>query len=105
VTGEQPWNRLTIDAVVAERGEIRFTPAGIPVVELLLQHRSTQVEAGLPRLVDCAVRAKVLGDRAKHLAGIAPGERIRCTGFLARRSRHGAGVQLHVQEFELLRGE
>ena len=102
---DQGLNRLTMDAVVAECSELRYTPAGIPVLELLLDHRSEQVEAGRPRRVECALRAKALGAMATALCALPAGARIRCSGFLARRARVGTSVQLHVQEFEWLRGD
>jgi primosomal replication protein N len=85
-------NRLTIVAVVAERSEIRYTPAGVPVVELALDHRSTQDEAGHPRRVECRLRAKALGETARALTAVPVGTTLRCGGFIARRHRAGTEV-------------
>src|SRR4029077_4855192 len=46
-------NRLTLDATLAQRGDLRHTPAGIPAIDCTLQHESVQAEAGGQRKVDC----------------------------------------------------
>jgi primosomal replication protein N len=35
-------NRLTLDATIAERESLRFTPAGLPALSLTLHHASEQ---------------------------------------------------------------
>ena len=95
-------NRLTIDATLAECSELRFTPAGIPALECVLSHASTQSEAGGTRRVDCEIAAIAFGDRAKALANVPTGTLLRCTGFIARRYRTGITLRLHVNEFETL---
>jgi primosomal replication protein N len=96
-------NRLVLDATLAERGDLRYTPAGIPALECVLRHASTQPEAGGERKVECELAAVAFGDPATALAGIANGTALRCKGFLARRYRTGITVALHVNEFELLK--
>ena len=83
------------------RGDLRFTPAGVPALDFELDHESMQVEAGGQRRVACELAGIAIGPVAKKLAGIAPGATIRCRGFLARRYRTGVTVALHVNEFEL----
>ena len=95
-------NRLTLDATLAERGDLRYTPAGVPALECLLKHASVQREAGGQRKVDCELAAVALGEPARALAGVAAGTALRCKGFLARRYRTGITVALHIDEFETL---
>ena len=95
-------NRLMLDATVAERGDLRYTPAGIPALECMLRHASVQAEAGGHRKVDCELAAVAFGDPAIALAKVAAGTPLRCKGFLARRYRTGITVALHVDEFETL---
>ena len=83
------------------RGDLRFTPAGVPALDFELDHESMQAEAGGERRVACELAGIAIGPVAKKLAGIAPGATIRCRGFLARRYRTGVTVALHVNEFEL----
>ena len=95
-------NRLVLDATLAERGDLRYTPAGIPAVECMLRHASTQEEAGGERKVECELAAVAFGEPARSLARVPNGTALRCRGFLARRYRTGITVAMHVNEFELL---
>jgi len=95
-------NRLTLDATLAQCSELRYTPAGIPVVECVLKHASTQPEAGGNRKVDCEIAAVAFGEPAMALARLPAGSALRCSGFIARRYRTGVSVALHVNEFETL---
>ena len=95
-------NRLVLDATLSERGELRYTPAGIPALECMLRHASIQPEAGGERIVDCELAAVAFGEPAQSMARLDNGTALRCTGFLARRYRTGITVALHVNEFELL---
>jgi primosomal replication protein N len=95
-------NRLTLDATLAERADLRYTPAGVPALECMLKHASVQREAGGMRKVDCELAAVAFGEPALALAGMADGTALRCKGFLARRYRTGITVALHIDEFETL---
>jgi len=97
-------NAMTVDARLAARADLRFTPAGIPALEFQLAHESMQIEAGGERRVACDLAAVALGPVARDLASVAVGANLRCRGFLARRYRTGMSVALHVNEFELLEG-
>ena len=98
-------NRLTLDATLAERGDLRYTPAGVPALECLLKHASVQREAGGQRKVDYELAAVALGDPARALANVLTGTALRCKGYLARRYRTGITVTLHIDEFETLDNE
>ena len=89
-------NRLTLDAILAERGDLRYTPAGIPAIDCTLQHQSVQAEAGGQRKVECEVFAVAFADVARTLARTPVGGDLRCEGFLARRYRTGVTVALHI---------
>jgi primosomal replication protein N len=98
-------NRLVLDATLAERGDLRYTPAGIPALECVLRHASVQPEAGGERKVDCELAAVAFGEPARALAKVPTGTALRCKGFLARRWRTGITVALHVNEFALIDNE
>ena len=93
-----------MDARLAARADLRFTPAGIPALDFQLAHESAQSEAGGERRVACDLAAVALGPVARNLAAVSVGANVRCRGFLARRYRTGLSVALHVNEFELLEG-
>ena len=93
-------NRLTIDALLAERGDLRYTPAGIPAIDCSLHHQSVQVEAGGDRKVECELFAVAFGDVARKLAAKPVGSAFHCEGFLARRYRTGVTVALHITNLD-----
>ena len=77
-------NKLALQAEVVQIEPLRYTPAGIPLLSIVLRHVSEQVEAGMKRKVECEVNAITLGDLA--LKGLKVGSHILATGFLAKRS-------------------
>ena len=93
-------NRLTFDALLTERGALRYTPAGIPAIECSLRHQSVQAEAGSERRVECELFAVAFGDVARKLAAIPVGSAVSCEGFLARRYRTGITVALHITHLD-----
>lgn len=93
-------NRLTFDALLTERGDLRYTPAGIPAIDCSLQHQSVQVEAGGERKVECELFAVAFGDVARELAGRPVGSALKCEGFLARRYRTGITIALHITHLD-----
>ncbi len=98
-------NRLLLDATLAERGELRYTPAGIPAIDFLLRHASRQPEAGGERAIDCELTGVAFGEPARELAALPAGSTLRCHGFLARRWRTGITLAMHVNAFELIEND
>ena len=94
-------NRLTLDATLTQRGDLRYTPAGIPAIDCTLLHASVQAEAGGQRKVECEVFAVAFGDVARKLGRAPVGGGLRCEGFLARRYRTGVTVALHITHIEI----
>ena len=93
-------NRLTFDALLAERGDLRYTPAGTPAIDCSLHHQSMQAEAGGERKVECELFAVAFGDVARRLAAMPVGSAVSCEGFLARRYRTGITVALHITHLD-----
>ena len=93
-------NRLTLDATLAARDDLRHTPVGIPALSLTLFHASEQPEAGGRRKVECELGAVAFGTVAQALAALPIGTALRCEGFLARRYRTGTTLALHIDHFE-----
>ena len=89
-------NTLILDATLAQRDPLRYTPAGIPAVDCTLQHTSTQAEAGGERKVECELHAVAFGEAALELSRLRVGGELRCEGFLARRYRTGITVAMHI---------
>lgn len=85
--------------------ELRYSPAGIPVGQFALEHRSRQTEAGLPREAYCRVGVVASGEALRgKVESLALGSLVRVTGFLSRtRNRRGESrLVLHVIEIDLI---
>jgi primosomal replication protein N len=91
-------NRLTITAVLRSKEPLRYTPAGVPILNCRLVHQSEQVEAGLPRSVSCELPAVAVGPLAGKLSASALESEIECSGFLATKRRFDT-AELHIVEF------
>jgi primosomal replication protein N len=90
-------NRVELIATVLEREPVRYTPAGLPAIELLLSHVSEVVEAGFPRRIELTIRAVALGDLALLLADKQLGTVLRTEGFLAPARKDSQKLKLHLQ--------
>jgi primosomal replication protein N len=92
-------NRVQMNATLIERTALRFTPAGIPVIEAQLQHLSDTVEAGTSRRLDFPFAVIAIGGTARQLASERLGCELALSGFLAPRSRRSTRLLVHVLEF------
>ena len=92
-------NHLVLTACIAEIDALRYTPAGLPALNLRLEHESEILEAGQARQVKAAMKAVAFGAIAERLVKQAIGSTWRFNGFLAT-PRNSKNVVLHVQEFQ-----
>jgi primosomal replication protein N len=83
---------------------LRYTPAGIPVLEMWLKHQSRQQQAGLERDVSCEIQAVLIGHDASRWAGKLAGHSIEVSGFLTQRSLRNPRLVLHIEHVELIKG-
>ena len=77
-------NQTILSARIAEAKALRYTPAGLPAIDLRLEHESEALEAGQKRQVKVEIRAVAFGTDAETLARQAVGSGFGFTGFLAR---------------------
>ena len=92
-------NLTRLTAVIAESNPLRFTPAGLPALDLRLEHESQVEEAGSQRTVRLVLKAVALGAMAERLAKQPIGSQWLFSGFLAS-PRNAQSVVLHIQEFQ-----
>jgi primosomal replication protein N len=92
-------NRVELTACIAELKALRYTPAGLPALDLRLEHESDLEEAGQKRQVKAALKAVALGALAERIGRQPVGSFWRFSGFLAT-PRNGKHVVLHIQEFQ-----
>ena len=82
---------------------LRYTPAGVPVLDVVLQHESMQEENGLQHQVKFELPAKIIGEQAQawqHKIGAM----VEVSGFLPQLSqrifRPGLRFQ-NIQEYKV----
>lgn len=90
-------NQWVLQAEVVQIEPLRYTPAGIPLLNFVLHHTSEQIEAGLKRKVECEVNAVAIGDLASN-PQIKIGKRVKVSGFLAKRSMKSTQLVMHVNQ-------
>lgn len=78
---------------------MRYTPAGMPIVNALLQHSSQQMEAGIARLTEFEVAALAAGEISGRFSEVPLGGLYRFTGFLTRKSRNSKTLVFHIIDF------
>ena len=92
-------NRLVLTAQLVERGVVRYTPAGLPALDLSLKHESEVTQDGQPRKVSMEIRARAVGQITQRVSGIEIGSTHGYAGFLGSQ-RNGRGVVFHVTELD-----
>jgi primosomal replication protein N len=98
VTSPAGINRFEVSASVVQVQSLRYTPAGIPAVNLVLEHESTVTELDTPRAVKLQFRAVAFGALAETLSRQSLEMAGRFEGFMAN-ARNGKGVVFHIQDF------
>jgi primosomal replication protein N len=92
-------NRLILAAELVERGATRYTPAGLPALDLSLKHESEVMEDKQPRKVVMTVRAVAIGGITRKVAAQALGQVATYAGFIAP-SRNAKGLVFHVTDVD-----
>jgi primosomal replication protein N len=107
----EPANQVEISGVIIELKALRYTPAGLPVVEFRLRHASERAEAGGKRKVETELEAIAFDAQARLLAGGAGGNApralgrpLKLEGFLCAKSRRSKKPVLHVTNIEFVEG-
>lgn len=95
-------NQLALTGEVLQVEELRYTPAGIPLLSFVLRHMSEQIEAGMKRKVECDVNAVAIGEIATTARQLRLGSQVKVTGFLAKRSLKSAQLVLHLNTLEII---
>jgi len=90
-------NRLILSGSISERGALRYTPAGLPALDLQLQHESEITHEGQVRKVSLQVKALVIGPLVSPIAALALGQVAGFAGFLAP-ARNGRGTLFHITD-------
>ena len=94
-------NRLVLSATLVERSATRYTPAGLPALDLSLQHGSEVSEDGQPRKVSVEIKAVAIGAITGLLMPLALGTTGLYAGFVTR-TRNGRGLLFHITSVDAL---
>ena len=84
---------------------MRYTPAGVPVSEAVLQHASEVMEAGQVRRIEMQISVRALGESARWLDAAEFGKPVEVIGFLAQKSLKSKQLVLHVNTLNFLEGK
>ncbi len=92
-------NHVELTACIAEASPLRYTPAGIPAANFVLEHESNIEEAGSNRQVKLTMKAVAFGALAEQTSRLTLGKPFRFTGFLVN-ARGSKSVVFHIQAFQ-----
>ena len=92
-------NHVELTACIAELSPLRYTPAGIPAINFILEHESEILESGVARQVKLTLKAVAFGTLAEQTVRLTLGKAFRFTGFLIN-ARTSKSVVFHIQAFE-----
>jgi primosomal replication protein N len=85
---------------VSERSALRYTPAGLPALDLVLKHESEVSEDGTPRKVSIDIKAVAIGQGISQRVGaLMLGTLGNFAGFLAS-GRNGRGLVFHITSLD-----
>ena len=96
-------NEVAISGELTAIEPLRYTPAGVPLLNFRLLHRSQQAEAGVKRQVECEVNGVAMGEVAVGLSRLKPGQAARVKGFLNRRNRMSAQLVFHATDAQAIK--
>ena len=93
-------NELQLTASVVREDALRYTPAGLPVLQVWLNHQARQLQGGLERDVGFEIQAVLIGELALQYAGKLTGQTVLISGFIAQRSLRNQRLVLHIESIE-----
>ena len=89
-------NQARLSGVLVQRSELRYTPSGVAVLELEIDHQSTVLQAGSERSIMFTVEARVLGDVALAVHALVLGKTHEFAGFWAPLHHKTKRLGFHV---------
>ena len=94
-------NQLRIRAKAVAKSALRYTPAGVAVLEASFAHEGSVAEAEAERKLAFEFSAIALGAVAQALEREPLGRPLVLEGFIAPRSRRTARLLVHVTEYKV----
>jgi primosomal replication protein N len=90
-------NHLSLTAQIDFIDNLRYSPSGVPVVDFVLAHESTAVEADKPRKIQLKMKSMAIGTLAERVSGFKLGSSWLFNGFLSS-SKNMKSIVFHIQE-------
>lgn len=84
--------------MIISQEPLRYTPSGTPVLSLLLEHSSAQIEAGQSRKTAFTISAKQINPANNSVLNV--GDKVKVVGFLNSKSHRNPELILHIQHIE-----
>ena len=94
-------NQLRIRAKAVGKSALRYTPAGVAVLEASFEHEGSVTEAAVERTLAFEFSAIALGAVAQALDRESLGTTLILQGFIAPRSRRTTRLLVHVTEYQV----
>ena len=92
-------NRIELFGEFTQKSEMRYTPAGIAVLEVVFHHISVVKEAGADRRLEFDFAAKACGEIAQALDSEPLGSVFKLIGFLAPRSQRSRQLIVYITQY------
>ena len=94
-----PFNQVRLTGELVGKETLRYTPAGIPILDARLAHRCEVTQAGHRRQVEFDIALSFSGPLAQRADGLRLGQAIDASGFLAPRRKQSKALVLHVTRY------
>ncbi len=92
-------NRLDLVAQIDSMSFLRYSPAGLPVLDFMLFHESTVTEADQSRKVQLKLKSIAMGILAEQVSNFQLGSNWSFKGFLSS-SQNAKSLVYHIQEIQ-----
>jgi len=93
-------NQYVVQGLISELSPLRYTPAGVSVLEFLILHESEVTEAHQTRRLSFSIGVVAMGDLAQMVGTIDLGCKVRLQGFLAPVRKDSQKFRLHAQHIQ-----
>ncbi len=94
-------NQLRIRGKAVAKSALRYTPAGVAVLEASFEHEGTVTEAAGERALAFEFSAIALGAVAQAIDREPLGTPMVLEGFIAPRTRRTTRLVMHVTEYKI----
>lgn len=90
------FNKISLAAKIKHLSVIRYTPSGLPVLEMRLHHESEQIELNRTYRTKLEIEAKIIGPEALTWQNQL-GTLVYIEGFLSQKTPNQSKLCVHIQ--------